>query len=165
MTETHSGGCQCGAVRFKANGPAKTTSICHCRMCQKAVGNYFATFVAYNVEAVEFTRGEMKIFKSSNFAQRGFCVDCGTPLSYQWDDKVLSLSIGAFDRPENFMPARQYAASDKVANLDEALAAPGKPLTEDPEEIAFLERIHNHQHPDHDTDVWPARGTNPAEEQ
>ncbi|MEQ8373768.1 MAG: GFA family protein, partial [Roseibium aggregatum] len=36
MTEIHTGGCQCGALRFKVEGPLGEASICHCRMCQKA---------------------------------------------------------------------------------------------------------------------------------
>ena len=31
------GGCQCGAVRFRAAGLGRA-SLCHCRMCQKALG-------------------------------------------------------------------------------------------------------------------------------
>ncbi len=32
------GGCQCGAVRFRAAHLGRA-SLCHCRMCQKAFGN------------------------------------------------------------------------------------------------------------------------------
>lgn len=32
-----SGGCQCGAVRYRFNGEVPGHSrLCHCRMCQKA---------------------------------------------------------------------------------------------------------------------------------
>ena len=33
----HTGGCQCGAVRFRIEGALGRASICHCRMCQKAL--------------------------------------------------------------------------------------------------------------------------------
>ena len=37
------GGCQCGAVRYALMSEPTHASICHCRMCQKAFGNYFAS--------------------------------------------------------------------------------------------------------------------------
>lgn len=36
MTDViYTGGCQCGAIRFRVAGVVKDSSICHCRMCQK----------------------------------------------------------------------------------------------------------------------------------
>lgn len=44
MTETlRTGGCQCGAVRFRIHGELGRASICHCRMCQKAFGGFFGS--------------------------------------------------------------------------------------------------------------------------
>ena len=36
------GGCQCGAVRYALLEPPSNPHICHCRMCQKAFGSFFA---------------------------------------------------------------------------------------------------------------------------
>ncbi len=44
MSGTMSGGCQCGAVRFRASHLGRP-SICHCRMCQKHFGSFFGAFV------------------------------------------------------------------------------------------------------------------------
>ena len=41
---SHSGGCQCGAIRFRASRFGRS-SICHCRMCQKAFGGIFGALV------------------------------------------------------------------------------------------------------------------------
>ena len=40
-----SGGCQCGAVRYHVTAVLDTSHICHCRMCQKAAGNFFAALI------------------------------------------------------------------------------------------------------------------------
>jgi hypothetical protein len=36
------GGCQCGAIRYVLTAPPESVHLCHCRMCQKAVGGPFA---------------------------------------------------------------------------------------------------------------------------
>ena len=56
----HAGGCQCGAVRFRVTGPLDDASICHCRMCQKAFGAYYAPLVSTRGARLEWTRGEPK---------------------------------------------------------------------------------------------------------
>jgi hypothetical protein len=33
-----SGGCQCGAIRYRLTATPERVHLCHCRMCQKAVG-------------------------------------------------------------------------------------------------------------------------------
>ena len=72
------GGCQCGAVRYRLDAAPTGTHICHCRMCQKASGGPFMASVLTSSFVV--TRGALSIFKSSDIAERGFCAACGTPL-------------------------------------------------------------------------------------
>ena len=93
-TEIHTGGCQCGAIRFRVTGELKDASICHCRMCQKAFGAYYAPLVSTRGAVLEWTRGEPKRFQSSNVVRRGFCADCGTPLTYEAPDGV-AVAAGA----------------------------------------------------------------------
>ena len=38
------GGCQCGAVRYRLDAAPTGASVCHCRMCQKAGGAPFMAF-------------------------------------------------------------------------------------------------------------------------
>ena len=76
----HSGGCQCGAIRFRASRFGRS-SICHCRMCQKAFGGPFGALVT--AHDLAWTRGSPRTFASSNKARRGFCADCGTPLTFE----------------------------------------------------------------------------------
>ena len=87
MKQSHTGGCQCGAVRFVVEGPLGRASICHCRMCQKAFGAFYGPFVS--APKVRWTTGAPKYFASSNRVRRGFCEACGTPLSFEPDDGQL----------------------------------------------------------------------------
>lgn len=145
-SEGLSGGCQCGAVRFRI-GKLRTSMICHCRMCQKAFGSFFGPLVM--VEDVEWTRGAPKYFQSSNRARRGFCADCGTPLCYLGDDGGMELAAGAFDDPAAVAPVVQINLNDKVAFFDSLPGLHWQPHEE--LEQAFNATVVNYQHPDHDT--------------
>jgi hypothetical protein len=153
MSETLTGGCQCGAVRF-ATKLVGRGSICHCRMCQKAFGSFFGPLVTSHDG--RWTRGEPKWFQSSDKARRAFCPDCGTPLAYE-TQYGLELAIGAFDQPEKVPPVIQVNLNDKLPFFDGLTSLPVK---HDPGEdwIDFMAGIHSNQHPDHDTDAWPLPG-------
>jgi hypothetical protein len=146
----YTGGCQCGAVRFRAQSVGQA-SICHCRMCQKAFGGFYGPLV--RAIGIEWTRGAPKRFASSNKIRRGFCADCGTPLTYE-DDEVIDLAIGAFDDPELVAPVIQFNPRDKLAFVDGIPALPTRPPGENVATEAFFTTIVSHQHPDHDTNEW-----------
>jgi hypothetical protein len=141
----YSGGCQCGAVRFRVEGALGSASICHCRMCQKAFGNFYAPLVSVGEAKLIWTRNEPKRFQSSNHVKRGFCAECGTPLTYEAPDGV-ALSIGAFDAPEEIEPTIQWGVEVKLPKL------PGFETERDPESIEFVRTMVSYQHPDHDTE-------------
>ncbi|MCO6186566.1 GFA family protein [Rhizobium sp. L1K21] len=152
--ETYTGGCQCGAVRFHVRGVLKDISICHCRMCQKAFGNFFAPLVNTKGTEFEWTRGEPKTFQSSNVVTRGFCGNCGTPLYYDAPDG-LAIAVGAFDHPEQLRPVVQFGVEAKIAYCDELPSLPTRVTEDDLEAAPFLTDLISYQHPDHDTDQWP----------
>ncbi len=41
MTDSFSGGCACGAIRYRSTGPARYMGNCHCRHCQQATGGAY----------------------------------------------------------------------------------------------------------------------------
>lgn len=151
---TYTGGCQCGAVRFRVEGALTNVSICHCRMCQKAFGNFYAPLASAPLDGLIWTRGEPKRFQSSNAAKRGFCADCGTPLTYEAEDGV-ALAIGAFDQPEEVAPTIQWGVEAKLPYVDALPALPGEATEADMASAPYLEGLVSYQHPDHDTDRWP----------
>lgn len=144
------GGCQCGAVRYALKSEPTQTSICHCRMCQKAFGNYFAPFTGVPTEDLVWTRGQPGIFRSSEAVERGFCRDCGTPLTYHFigTDRT-SVSIGSLDDPSRVRPEIQYGTESMLPAFESLHTLPGQ-RTEDyatPEELA---KMASRQHPDRD---------------
>jgi hypothetical protein len=153
-TETHSGGCQCGAVRFRVEGTLGDASVCHCRMCQKAFGSFYAPLVSTRGANLVWTRGAPKRFQSSSAAARGFCADCGTPLTYEAPDGV-ALAIGAFDKPEQIAPRIQWGVEAKLTYVDHIHELPQEHTLSDTTAAPFLVDLVSYQHPDHDTDRWP----------
>ena len=151
MKETHrTGGCQCGAVRFKIHGELGRPSICHCRMCQKAFGGFFGPLVTVKGEA-EWTRGEPSYFQSSINIARGFCAACGTPLTYKHPGG-LEIAIGAFDDRSDLAPQIQVNFAARNAWVTTIF---DQPVHDDPNYYTQQEQIISFQHPDHDTEVWP----------
>ena len=151
---TYSGGCQCGAVRFHVEGPLGDASVCHCRMCQKAFGAFYAPLVSVRGARLTWTRGEPKRFQSSNVARRGFCAECGTPLTYEAPDG-MALAIGAFDEPEEIAPVIQWGIEAKLPYVDDIPDLPGEDTMADQGAASFLSSLVSYQHPDHDTEEWP----------
>jgi hypothetical protein len=157
MRERITGGCQCGAVRYALNEAPSGPSICHCRMCQKAFGSFFAPLTGVPIAAFAVTRGTLSVFKSSDQAERGFCRDCGTPLTFRYLDRPrISVSIGSLDQPERIPPQNQYGIESRLSWFGTLANLPGDQTTEE-EEPELTRRIaaSNHQHPDHDTAAWP----------
>ncbi|MGN6466771.1 MAG: GFA family protein [Rhizobiaceae bacterium] len=150
----YSGGCQCGAVRFHVEGPLGDASVCHCRMCQKAFGSFYAPLVSVRHARLTWTRGKPKRFQSSHFAKRGFCAECGTPLTYEAPDGV-ALAIGAFDEPEEIAPVIQWGVEAKLPYVDGIPNLPGEDTLADQDAASFLANLVSYQHPDHDTEEWP----------
>jgi hypothetical protein len=93
------GGCLCGAVRYTAKGKPDHMGHCHCSMCRKSTGAAFGTFAGFPSSHVRFTKGKPKYFRSSKWAARGFCAQCGGTLVYKLvkDDTKIWLSIGSMD--------------------------------------------------------------------
>ncbi len=151
------GGCQCGAVRYALHEPPTNPHICHCRMCQKAFGSFFAPFCCVPPDKFEITRGEITVFRSSDPSERGFCRNCGTPLTIRdLDGGPVYIAIGSLDEPAKVVPARQYGIEGRLPYFAALAALPGDVTTEDdnPERTGAIART-NHQHPDHDTEAWP----------
>ncbi len=160
MTQSNtsfSGGCQCGAIRFRAETVGRA-SICHCRMCQKATGGFFGAYVTGR--GVTWTRGGPSYFLSSNKIRRGFCSACGTPLTFEQLEGLppgqVELSIAAFDEPTRVAPVIQVNLEGKLDFVDHLAELPT--AAEPAAWTAFKASIVSHQHPDHDTETWPPAG-------
>lgn len=104
MTETMTGGCQCGRIRYAVDVDTQDAYLCHCRMCQRATGGFAASLKQVKRANVRWER-EPERYRSSPIAVRGFCSACGTPLTYEGDGSDgMDLTVGSFDDPSRFHP-------------------------------------------------------------
>jgi len=148
------GGCQCVAVRYALFAIPDRAGICHCRMCQKAVGGPFKAWANVRVQHLTWTRGTPSTFRSSSAAERGFCERCGTPLTFGYTQRpgTISVTIGSLDTPEAVSLKQVDGIESRWASFDPAILAalPARRSGEAgaPEDLS---RITNFQHPDHDT--------------
>lgn len=111
---TVTGGCQCGAVRYRAVVDLSKVHYCHCRMCQRAAGNAFALLVPGLRDEVAWT-GEPATFRSSSVAARGFCRDCGTPLSFAYDgSRWMCVTLGSLDDPGACAPRIHFGVEGQL---------------------------------------------------
>lgn len=77
-----SGGCQCGNVRYEADGDPMHHALCHCADCRASSGAPATAWIAFAEAQVKITKGEPSIYAGKNGAQRHFCANCGTGLLY-----------------------------------------------------------------------------------
>ena len=152
--EAMSGGCQCGAVRYRFTGRPGNASICHCRMCQKAFGSLGAPLVSFKANEFEWTRGTPAEFRSSPPVARGFCAKCGTPLYMRDDgDAHYEIAIGTLDDPNRTPPTKQVGVESELEWF-RTLASLPRQRTSDYNSPEKLASYRSRQHPDHDTEVW-----------
>lgn len=125
-SEAFAGGCQCGRVRYRvAAGPAHHT-VCHCRMCQRAVGNAFAPLIEVDSARVAWD-GEPQVWASSSIAERGFCAACGTPLFYRSIGRdTVEFMAGTVTSGPGFRPVENHGMESRHAWLDALPGLPGR---------------------------------------
>lgn len=144
------GGCQCGAVRYALLARPEST-VCHCRMCQKAVGGPFAALCKVKLADLVFTRASPARFRSSTAAERLFCAACGTPLGFHYlGGEAIEVTTGSLDTPASVPPTRQFGIEARLGWI--GLLAPGQ-IPEEPTIPKPGRSVRSLQHPDHDAEA------------
>ena len=121
---TLDGSCLCGAVAFTATGVRPTVTFCHCSMCRKTSGHYWAATRA-DLGNVRFHGdGGLRWYASSDTARRGFCELCGSSLFYQpVGADHIAIAAGCLDQPTGLAPGKHIftaSAGDYYTIADDA---------------------------------------------
>ncbi len=126
------GKCMCGAVKFTATAEKPSVVACHCDMCRRWSAG---PFMALNCQTVTFEgQDNVRRIRSSDWAERGFCTQCGSNLFYHIvdssdyqlaaglldDQSMLRLSLQVFtDRKPAFY---EFANETKMMTGEEVIA-------------------------------------------
>lgn len=114
-TKTRHGQCLCGAVKLKVTTAGNDVGACHCGTCRQwGGGPYFSLDGGSDVEI----NGEdaLKVFSSSEWAERGFCKHCGSHLFYRLKGSGQTMvAVGLLDDQTSFELAHQVFVDKRPA--------------------------------------------------
>ncbi|MBB98484.1 MAG: aldehyde-activating protein [Rhodobacteraceae bacterium] len=106
------GRCMCGAVEISGVADGPKAGACHCDMCRRwSSGPYFEVTCGDVV-----FRGEDSItrFRSSDWAERGFCATCGSNLFYHIvDSDEYQIAAGLLDQQSDLCLTLQVFTDSK----------------------------------------------------
>jgi hypothetical protein len=87
------GGCLCGAVRYRVLGEPVHVGRCHCADCRKESGSTFTVYGQWPIDAFVL-EGEV-----SSYRGRAFCPRCGSRVLNPPDpgDTLVEIRIGTLD--------------------------------------------------------------------
>lgn len=126
--ETYQGGCLCGGIRYRVQGPSLFETQCCCRDCQLATGTGHTTIVGVARSQLVID-GEPKVYtnqgESGGWVSRHFCGTCGGRLytSGSLPGEVVMIQAGSLDDPSVVTPQNVIYGRDAVSwdHFDPAL--------------------------------------------
>lgn len=113
-TERH-GRCLCGRVTVSAAAAGPKFGACHCRSCRRWTGG--PLLATESGADVRFTgEAHIGVYASSDWAERGFCRECGTHLFWRLKAPVVyMIPVGLFDEATDWTFAEQVFIDEKPA--------------------------------------------------
>ena len=103
------GGCQCGAVRYRIDAEPLTVIACHCTECQKQSASAFGMTMTVRRESFRITQGEparwQRATDSGGVLGAAFCPDCGARLFHDPAGKpTINVKAGTLDDTSSLRP-------------------------------------------------------------
>ncbi len=132
MSAVHTGGCLCGGVRYRVDGPLRDVIGCHCSQCRRTSGHFVAATQAALGDVQILSDATLRWYESSADAQRGFCSRCGgnlfwRPRVQEGKAPVLSIMAGTLDAPTGLRFMQHIYVAHKSDYYDIHDAAPQLP--------------------------------------
>lgn len=125
MNDVHSGGCQCGALRYQFRAALRDIAHCHCSICRRTNGGILTTWITVPLASFEWLAGTATEFASSASCTRSFCPNCGAHLCLftTLSPQTLDITVATLDQPELAPADRHIWVQSRLPwlHLDEQL--------------------------------------------
>lgn len=110
MGEVVTGGCLCGAVRYRCVGRPDSVGLCQCERCQRQSGSAFLIAMVFAKKNVTIEQGDLQVFKAvaddGSSLARHFCPRCGSSVMVTLDryPQIRSMMGGTVDDKSHIQP-------------------------------------------------------------
>lgn len=125
MTETQTGGCHCGRLRYVFEAPLQDIAHCHCSICRRTTGGIVTTWLTLPMTSFRWTHGSAAAYASSASCTRYFCAHCGCHLTLftAHSPDSLDITVASLDHPERAVADRHIWIDSRLPwlHLDEGL--------------------------------------------
>ena len=112
------GHCLCGKVSITAKNAGRDVGACHCRMCRRWGGGPFME-IDCGADVDIDGEGTVSVFDSSEWAERGFCSNCGTHLFYRLKESGQHMvPVGLFEDSASLVFKGQVFIDEKPDYYD-----------------------------------------------
>lgn len=121
----HKAACLCGAVKITVSGDLEAPDACHCSLCRRQSGHYWASTDVVRENVTIEGEDNLTWYQSSPKVRRGFCRTCGAALLWDASGRAkLAIAMGAFDLPTGTRLAHHIFTADKGDYYDIADGLP-----------------------------------------
>ena len=110
------GGCFCGAVRYRIDAPLAAARSCHCSRCRKAFSGPGSAYAEIVPGSFAWTTGEDRLSFYESVPGWGlcFCRTCGSTLCGMHDGEVHGVTLGGIDGDPGVQLQRHIFVASKA---------------------------------------------------
>lgn len=100
------GGCICGAVRYQVTGALRPIIACHCEQCRRFSGHFVAATATRKRHFKLLQADGLKWYSYQSGLRQGFCQACGSSLFFEDEQgERISIAAGSLDHPQGLTMA------------------------------------------------------------
>jgi len=128
MSETISGACLCGRVRYQVSGPFDVFHLCHCSQCRRSTGSAHAANIFTSPDRLEWIAGADLVKRYTpeqpDVISKCFCTHCGSLVPYtSLHSGKLIIPAGSLSEPPGIVPDDNIFWRDRADWYDAGLEA------------------------------------------